>query len=175
MLEEICVNRENTVRASVRNMTYLITSCYIEFSSCCIVFTAFLKYSNVNKAEKLSYMILRKGWRYQRGNQEDLKTCFLKSVSENNIYKLHTFLFLLIQMYQNQKWIDAILERYFCKFWKLSTCIISFPAMFLNNSVYFLNYFLICYASITVIFFDNSLLTISRTSATGNGTVTKLY
>jgi hypothetical protein len=26
MLEEICVNRENTVPASVRNMTYLITS-----------------------------------------------------------------------------------------------------------------------------------------------------
>jgi hypothetical protein len=152
MLEEICVNRENTVRASVRNMTYLITSCYIEFSSYCIVFTTFLKYSNVNKADKQSYMILSKGWRYQRGNQEDLKTWFLKSVFENNIYKLHTFLFLLIKMYQNQKWIDPILERYFCRFWRLSTCIISFPAMFLNNSVYFLNYFLIFYASITVCF-----------------------
>jgi hypothetical protein len=61
MLEEICVNRENTVPASVRNMTYLITSCYIEFSSYCIVFTTFLKYSNVNTAEKQSYMILSKG------------------------------------------------------------------------------------------------------------------
>ena len=54
MLEEMCVNRENTVRASVRNMPYLITSCYIEFSSFYVVFTAFMKYSNVNKAEKQS-------------------------------------------------------------------------------------------------------------------------
>ena len=46
LLEEICVNRENTVRPSVHNMTYLITSCYIEFSSYSIVFTAFLKSIN---------------------------------------------------------------------------------------------------------------------------------
>ena len=124
MLEDIWVNRENTARPSVRNMTYLITSCYIGFISYCIVFTSFLKYSNVNKTEKQSYMILRKGWRYQRGNHEDLKTWFLKSVFENNIYKLHTFLFLLRKKYQNQKWNDAILEMYFYRFWKLSTWII---------------------------------------------------
>ena len=41
-------------------------------------------------------MILRKDWRYQRGNHEDFKTCFLKLLFENNIYILHTFLLLLI-------------------------------------------------------------------------------
>ena len=42
-------------------------------------------------------MILRKVWRYQRDNHEDLKTCFLKCLFENNISKLYTFLLLLIK------------------------------------------------------------------------------
>jgi hypothetical protein len=52
LVKEIWVNRENTVSPSVRNMTDVITSRYFAFGSYCLVFTAFLKYSNVNKAEK---------------------------------------------------------------------------------------------------------------------------
>ena len=48
----------------------------------------------------------------------------------------------------------------FADFGRLSTVVISLPAMFLNNSVSFSNMFLIFYASITVLFFDNSLLKI---------------
>ena len=48
----------------------------------------------------------------------------------------------------------------FADFGRLSTGVISLLAMFLNNSVSFSNIFLIFYASITVFFFDNSLLII---------------
>ena len=48
----------------------------------------------------------------------------------------------------------------FADFGRLSPGVISLPALFLNNSVSFSNILLIFYASITVFFFDNSLLTI---------------
>jgi len=52
LLEGIGINRETTVRLSVRNMKYLIASCYIEFSLYCIVFTTLLKHKNVNNLEQ---------------------------------------------------------------------------------------------------------------------------
>jgi hypothetical protein len=47
----------------------------------------------------------------------------------------------------------------FVDFVRLSTGVISLPAMFLNNSVYFLNHlFLFCMHLLQCVFFDNCLL-----------------
>jgi hypothetical protein len=60
LLEGIGINRETTVRLSVRNMKDLIASCYIEFSLYCIVFTTLLKHNNVNNLKKVSINDIKK-------------------------------------------------------------------------------------------------------------------
>ena len=76
----------------VRYMRDCITSCYIEFSSYCIIFTTLLKHNTENKVDiKKSLKIsMGQSWRFK-------KTCCLILLFENNIYKLHAFLLLLIK------------------------------------------------------------------------------
>ena len=61
LLEEIGVYREAIVRMSVRYMRNVITSCYIEFSSYCIIFTALLKRDTVNKVDIKKSLKISKG------------------------------------------------------------------------------------------------------------------
>ena len=61
LLEEIGVYREAIVRLSVRYMRNAITSCYIEFSSYCIIFTTLLKRDTENKVDIMKSLKISKG------------------------------------------------------------------------------------------------------------------
>jgi len=67
-------------------------------------------------------MILKKVWRYQRGNHEDFKTRFLKLLFKNNIYILHTFLLLLIKktlLKLDMNWLQDIFWETNLILWKV--------------------------------------------------------
>ena len=68
LLEEIGVYRKVIVRLCGRYKRDCMTSCYIEFSLYCIIFTTLLKHSTENKVDIKKSLKISKGqsWRFKK-------------------------------------------------------------------------------------------------------------
>ena len=68
LLDKIGVYREVIVRLCVRYMRDWMTSCYIEFSLYCIIYTTLLKHNTENKVDIKKCLKISKGqsWRIKK-------------------------------------------------------------------------------------------------------------